>query len=250
MRTKMAAGSFLLAMISISGCSTSKQANMSSAENVLSAEERSNGWELLFDGTSTAGWHTYGQTTIGKAWKAENGTLRLDAASKKDWQTAEGGDIVSEKEYENFDLRLEWNIAPGGNSGIMFYVKEDASLYPYPWHTGPEMQVLDNAAHLDAKIIKHRAGDLYDLMSVSKETVKPAGEWNAVRIVANKGDLDFYMNDAHVLHTTLWTDSWRALVANSKFKDMPGFATFRSGRIALQDHGDNVWFRNIKIKRL
>lgn len=246
----MAAGSFLLAMIFIWGCSTSKQANMSRSENVLSTEENNNGWELLFDGTSTAGWHTYGKSGIGKAWKAEDGTLRLDAASKKDWQTNEGGDIVSEKEYENFDLRLEWKVAPGGNSGIMFFVKEDPALYLYPWHTGPEMQVLDNAAHPDAKIVKHRAGDLYDLMSVSKETVKPAGEWNAVRIVANKGDLDFYLNDAHVLHTTLWTDSWRALVAGSKFKDMPGFAAFRSGRIALQDHGDNVWFRNIKIRRL
>lgn len=247
---KFTAGSFLLAAIFFWGCSTSKQAIMSSAENELSAQERSEGWELLFDGRSTTGWHTYGKSTIGKAWKAEDGTLRLDAASKKDWQTAEGGDIVSEKEYENFDLRLEWKIAPGGNSGIMFFVKEDSAKYPYPWHTGPEMQVLDNAAHPDAKITKHRAGDLYDLISVSKETVKPAGEWNAVRIVANKGDLDFYLNDSHVLHTTLWNDSWRALVAGSKFKEMPAFATFRSGRIALQDHGDNVWYRNIRIKRL
>ena len=218
--------------------------------NTLSAQERSDGWELLFDGRSTTGWHTYGKSSIGKAWKAEDGTLRLDAASKKDWQTNEGGDIVTENEYGNFDLRLEWKIAPGGNSGIMFFVKEDSARYPYPWHTGPEMQVLDNAAHPDAKIIKHRAGDLYDLISVSKETVKPAGEWNQVRIVANNGALDFYLNDAHVLHTTLWDESWQALVASSKFKNMPGFAAFRSGRIALQDHGDNVWYRNIKIQRL
>lgn len=218
--------------------------------NTLSAQERSDGWELLFDGRSTTGWHTYGKSSIGKAWKAEDGTLRLDAASKKDWQTNEGGDIVTENEYGNFDLRLEWKIAPGGNSGIMFFVKEDSARYPYPWHTGPEMQVLDNAAHPDAKIIKHRAGDLYDLISVSKETVKPAGEWNQVRIVANNGALDFYLNDAHVLHTTLWDESWQALVASSKFKNMPGFAAFRSGRIALQDHGDNVWYRNIRIRRL
>ena len=244
----MATGSFLLAII-FWGCSTSKQATMSSEANALNQDERNNGWELLFDGSSTSGWHTYGKSTIGKAWKSESGTLRFDADSKKE-QPGEGGDIVSENEYENFDLRLEWKVAPGGNSGIMFFVKEDATRFPYPWHTGPEMQVLDNAAHPDAKIIKHRAGDLYDLISVSKETVKPAGEWNPVRIVANKGKLDFYLNEAHVLQTTLWTDSWRAMVANSKFRDMPGFAAFKSGRIALQDHGDNVWFRNIKIRKL
>src|SRR5687768_8340712 len=110
MHRRIIAGGFGLAMIFIWGCSTSKQAGMT--ENVLSPGERNNGWELLFDGTSTRGWHTYGKQTIGKAWKAEDGTLRLDASSKKDWQTAEGGDIVSENEYENFDLRLEWKIAP------------------------------------------------------------------------------------------------------------------------------------------
>src|SRR5687768_18118769 len=132
-RTLFAATGLVLA-VSFS-CSTPNQTSMNPSANVLTQEERSNGWELLFDGNSTAGWHTYGRQTIGKAWKAEEGTLRLDAASKKDWQTAEGGDIVSANEYDNFDLRLEWKVAPGGNSGIMFYVHEDSSRYPYPWHT-------------------------------------------------------------------------------------------------------------------
>ncbi|MFN2440722.1 MAG: DUF1080 domain-containing protein, partial [Chitinophagaceae bacterium] len=116
--------------------------------------------------------------------------------------------------------------------------------------TGPEMQVLDNAGHPDAKITKHRAGDLYDLISVSKETVKPAGEWNTAEIIADKGNLRFRLNGEEVVNTTMWDDVWRTMLANSKFKDMPGFGTFKKGKIALQDHGDNVWYRNIKIRRL
>lgn len=242
----------LLAATVLSSCTTSKTTTMadnSTTANVLTNQEKRDGWQLLFDGTTTTGWHTYGKTGIGKAWKAEDGTLRLDAASKKDWQTAEGGDIVTDKEYENFDLRLEWKIAPNGNSGIMFYVKEEPQ-YQYPWQTGPEIQVLDNDGHPDAKIARHRAGDLYDLIAVSKETVKPVGEWNSVRIVSNKGKLDGYLNGEHVLNTTMWDDAWRQMIAGSKFKDMPGFGKFQSGKISLQDHGDNVWFRNIKIKTL
>ena len=242
----------LLAATVLSSCTTSKTTTMadnSTTANVLTDQEKKEGWQLLFDGATTTGWHTYGKTGIGKAWKVEDGTLRLDAASKKDWQTAEGGDIVTDAEYQNFDLRLEWKIAPNGNSGIMFYVKEEPQ-YQYPWQTGPEIQVLDNDGHPDAKIAKHRAGDLYDLIAVSKETVRPVGEWNSVRIVANKGKLDGYLNGEHVLNTTMWDDAWRQLVAGSKFKNMPGFGKFQSGKISLQDHGDNVWFRNIKIKTL
>jgi len=243
----------LLAVTVLGSCSSSSKSttmdNNSNVANVLTEQEKSDGWKLLFDGATTAGWHTYGKTGIGKAWKVEDGALRLDAASKKDWQTAEGGDIVTDAEYENFDLRLEWKIAPKGNSGIMFYVKEEPQ-YQYPWQTGPEIQVLDNDGHPDGKITKHRTGDLYDLISVSKETVKPVGEWNSVRIVANKGKLDGYLNGEHVLNTTMWNDAWRQLVAGSKFKDMPGFGKFQKGKISLQDHGDNVWFRNIKIKEL
>ena len=242
----------LLAATVLSSCTTSKTTTMadnSTTANVLTDKEKKEGWQLLFDGATTTGWHTYGKTGIGKAWKVEDGTLRLDAASKKDWQTAEGGDIVTDAEYQNFDLRLEWKIAPNGNSGIMFYVKEEPQ-YQYPWQTGPEIQVLDNDGHPDAKIARHRAGDLYDLIAVSKETVKPVGEWNSVRIVANNGKLDGYLNGEHVLNTTMWDDAWRQMIAGSKFKDMPGFGKFQSGKISLQDHGDNVWFRNIKIKTL
>jgi hypothetical protein len=233
-------------------CTSSKQSTMNSSTNGTSKDET--GFVSLFDGKTTNGWHTYGKNTIGKAWKAEDGVLHLDAASKKEWQTAEGGDIISNEEFENFDLRLDWKISPKGNSGVIFYIHEDPSKFQYPWNTGPEMQVLDNGSptqlgHDDAKLYTHRAGDLYDLLA-SKDAVKPAGEWNAVEIVANKGKLDFYMNGEHTLSTTMWNDTWRQMIAISKFKGMEGFGTYQKGRIGLQDHGNDVWFRNIRIKKL
>jgi hypothetical protein len=238
---------FLLPLLM--ACSATKTNSMNETANTLTETERAEGWELLFDGASTKGWHTYGKPdSIGRAWQVEDSSIHLNAAAKKDWQTAEGGDIVTANEYDNFHLKLDWKIAKNGNSGIMFYVKEDP-IYPYPWHTGPEMQVLDNAGHPDAKITTHRAGDLYDLMS-SKETVRPAMEWNHVEIISNNNRLQFFLNGEEVLQTSLWDENWRAMIARSKFKDMPAFGTFRSGRISLQDHGDDVWFRNIKIRRL
>lgn len=213
-------------------------------------DDGNGGWISLLDANSTHGWHGYNMPgAIGEAWTVTDGVLHLNAAQKKDWQTVGGGDIVTDDEYENFHLQLEWKISPGGNSGIMFYVQEDTA-YAYPWLTGPEMQILDNEAHADAKIHKHRAGDLYDLIASEPETVKPAGEWNLAEIVSNNGQLDFYLNGTKVVSTTLWDDNWRQMIAGSKFKDMPDFGKFKKGRIALQDHGDDVWFRNIRIKKL
>jgi Domain of Unknown Function (DUF1080) len=208
------------------------------------------GWISLFDGKSTAGWHSYGKTTVGEAWKVADGSLYLDTTQKEGWQIKGGGDIVTNEEFENFDLKLDWKIAPNGNSGVIFYVHEDTAKYQYVWHTGPEMQVLDNNGHPDAKITKHRAGDLYDLISCSKETVKPAGEWNEAEIVSNNGKLDLYLNGTNVVSTNMWDSAWKQLLAGSKFKDMADFGTYKKGRIALQDHGNTVWYRNIKIKKL
>lgn len=207
-------------------------------------------WVSLFDGKTTTGWHNYGKTTIGEAWKVADGVLYLDTAKKEGWQTGGGGDIVTEKEYENFHLKLEWKIAANGNSGIIFFIHEDSTQNKYAWNTGPEMQVLDNNGHPDAKIIKHRAGDLYDLISSSKETVKPAGEWNLAEIVVNNNQLKFFLNGTNIVSTSLWDDNWKKLIAGSKFKDMKEFGTYKKGKIALQDHGDMVWYRNIRIKEL
>lgn len=218
--------------------------------SALSQEEVNDGWVSLFDGKTTKGWHKYGGKPAGKSWKAEEGILHLEASQKDPQQIRDGGDIVTDEEYENFDLKLEWKIDTCGNSGIIFYSHEDTSLYRYMWATGPEMQVLDNRCNPDARINKHRAGDLYDLIASSPEVVKPALQWNAVEIKSLNGNLEFYLNGVKVVSTTMWDDNWRNMIAHSKFREMKGFGTFKKGRIGLQDHGHAVWFRNIKIKRL
>jgi len=208
------------------------------------------GWVSLFDGKTTTGWHSYGKDKAGELWKIADGALYLDTTKKEGFQTSGGGDLVSDAEYGNFDLKLEWKIAPKGNSGIIFYIHEDTAKYKYTWYTGPEMQVVDNDGHPDGKILKHKAGDLYDLISSSKETAKPVGEWNEVEIISKDGKLDLFLNGTNVVSTTMWDDNWKKLVAGSKFKAMPDFSTYKKGKIALQDHGNMVWFRNIKIKEL
>lgn len=217
--------------------------------NTPTENVQNDGWELLFDGVSTKGWHKYKADTIGHAWKVVDNTLFLDASEKADGKIVGGGDIVSDQEYDNFHLMYEWKISTNGNSGVIIYAQENEK-YKYPWETGPEMQVLDNSGHPDAKIQKHRAGDLYDLISSSKEVVKPAMEWNQAEIKCKDGKLELFLNGENIVSTTLWDESWRQLVAGSKFKNMPDFGKFKKGKIGLQDHGDNVWFRNIKIKRL
>mgnify|MGYP002399018666 FL=1 len=217
--------------------------------NKLSAAEQSEGWQLLFDGSSKSNFHIFNEKSDGSAWKVVDGTIYLDTSNMKDGRIVGGSDLITNDEYDNFHLKLDWKITPGGNSGIIFYVKEDKK-YGETYHTGPEMQVLDNEGHKDAKIDKHRAGDLYDLISSSPETVKPAGEWNHVEIISNNGALEFHLNGTKVLGTTLWDENWKKMLAASKFKQWKDFGTFKSGHIALQDHGNGVWYRNIKIRKL
>jgi hypothetical protein len=160
-----------------------------------------------------------------------------------------GGDLVTDKEYSNFHLKLEWKVAPKANSGIIFFVHEDKK-YGQTYLTGPEMQVLDNDGHPDGKITKHRAGDLYDMVKSTSEPVKPVGEWNKAEIISNKGKLTFILNGVKVVNTTVGDDNWKALIAGSKFANWEGFGTYTTGKIALQDHGDEVWYKNISIKEL
>lgn len=216
--------------------------------NSLTAQEKKEGWKLLFDGKTTTGWRNFNSDKINPGWKVADGSLYLDT-TKVNGKVVAAGDIVTVGEYENYELSIDWKIQACGNSGIIFNVQE-GSKYTASYQTGPEMQVLDNACHPDAKIIKHRAGDLYDLISCSTETVKPAGEWNQAKLIANKGHYTFWLNGVKTVEFDMGTPQWNEMVAGSKFKDMPDFGKFTKGRIDLQDHGNMVSFRNIKIKEL
>jgi hypothetical protein len=215
-------------------------------DNTLSKKEQKDGWKLLFDGKTTSGWRNFNSNTIGSAWKIDDGALHLDnsVTTRED-----RGDIMTAGEFENYEFSIDWKIDSCGNSGVIFNVVEDPK-YRAVWHTGPEMQVLDNTCHPDAKIEKHRAGDLYDLIKSSKETVKPAGQWNTAKIVSNKGKYEFWLNGNKADEFTMHDATWDALVAGSKFKNMPDFGKATKGHIALQDHGDKVWYRNIKIREI
>jgi uncharacterized protein YaiE (UPF0345 family) len=167
------------------------------------------GWISLFDGQTTKGWHSYGQTETGPAWKVVDGTLHLDASDKTDWQSRGGGDIVSEESFGDFHLKVEWKISKNGNSGIIFWVQDDRSKYENVWRSGPEMQVLDDDGHPDAKVYKHRAGDLYDLIPgtvaqrqahlLFEQTKNPADDLRR-RAVGQNDRREQVQNDAGLRH--------------------------------------------------
>jgi hypothetical protein len=207
--------------------------------------EYKKGWISLFDGKTTKGWHCYNNPNAGDAWKVEDGALHLIPM-----KGFKGGDLVSDESFENFHLKLDWKISNNGNSGIIFFIQDDTTKYKEIWFTGPEMQILDNDGHSDGKIFKHRAGNLYDLIAGKEDVVKPVGEWNQVEIISNKGKLNLRLNGTTVVSTTLGDENWKNLIAKSKFKDMPDFGKIFSGHIGLQYHGNEVWFKDIMIKKL
>jgi len=215
------------------------------APNTLTNKEKKEGWQLLFDGKTTKGWHNYGKKGISPLWKVEDGALLMSQKGAED--------IATDKEYENFEFQLEWKIAEGGNSGIYYLVKEDPKKYVKGWYTGPEMQILDDDKHPDAprgKDGNRKAGSLYDLIPATNKQLRPVGQWNHVRIIVNKGKVEHWLNGSKVVEYDLNGPEFAELVKGSKFSTLPDFAKFRKGRIVLQDHGDLVWFRNMKIKKL
>lgn len=229
------------------------------ADNTLTEKEKRDGWQLLFDGQSIAGWHNYGKTSIGKSWVIKDNSIHLDAKTNADghWQAPDGGDIVTAEEYGDFELAVDWKVAPCGNSGIIYHIIEDPAKYGYVWMTGPEMQVLDNACHPDSKFPKHRAGDLYDLVECKYLTVKPGGEWNHARLIFKNGKVEHWLNHRKVVELQMFdksgkpTKKWLELIAGSKFPKLSAdFGLSQKGKIALQDHGDPVWYKNIKIRTL
>jgi cytochrome c len=215
------------------------------ALNSLTDTEVKQGWVSLFDGKSTAQWKRFNREGMSPAWKVKDNSIAFDKTLKK----GEDHDIVTVNEYENFEFTLEWKIDKCGNSGIMFNVIDNGK-FSYPWLTGAEMQVLDNVCHPDAAYPKHRAGDLYDMIETKYVTVNPSLEWNSIRIISNKGKVEFWQNGYQVVKFEMHNAEWLNRIKNSKFKDMPDFGLSKKGRIALQDHGDNVWYRNIRIREL
>lgn len=209
--------------------------------NKLTAQEKKDGYKLLFDGKTTLGWHVYLGSNAG-AWRATHGALVLDTAAKGQ------GDLVTDQEYTNFELRLDWKIATGGNSGIIFSVHEDTTLHN-TFLTGMEMQVLDDKLADDNKQPNHLAGSLYDMIAPS-HPAKPAGEWNSVIIRKLNNHLTFWLNGQKVVETQMGSPEWKALIQKSKFYNWPAFAKYPKGHIALQDHGAGVEYRNIRIKQL
>ncbi|KQR70388.1 DUF1080 domain-containing protein [Pedobacter sp. Leaf176] len=216
--------------------------------NTLTKKEVKKGWKLLFDGKTTNGWHTYLRDTVGSKWTVQDGAIVFDPSKPRNG----GGDIVTNEEYENYELNLEWKISKGGNSGIIFDIQEQPK-YRATYLTGPEMQVLDNIDADDNKKENHLAGCLYDMSgdaTVSKP--KPVGEWNQVRLIQNKGHLTFYLNGIKTFDGQIGSEAWNKLVENSKFKDraFANFAKVAKGKIALQEHPGSSQWRNIKIKTL
>jgi hypothetical protein len=206
--------------------------------SVVTPEERAAGWRALLDGKTTAGWRGYKKPEMPSGWQVVDGALT---------RVGEGGDIITNDQFGNFELALEWKVAPGGNSGIFYRVTEDGRA---TYETGPEMQVLDDARHVDGRSRLTSAGSLYGIYAAPAGVVKPAGEWNAVRIVVNGNHVEHWLNGVKVVDYELGSPDWEKLVAGSKFKEWPGYGRAKRGHIALQDHGDWVAYRNIKIKAL
>lgn len=210
----------------------------------LSRAQRKQGWTLLFNGKDLQGWHIYLKPQAKPGWTVVDGAIQTDVNNG-----GVRGDLVTDGEYQNYELMLQWKITKGGNSGIIFNVEEDPK-YPATYITGPEMQVLDNVDASDNKKASHLAGSLYDLIPADPKAVHPAGQWNTVRIRVDKGHLTFWMNGSKVVDTQMWNKKWKDMVAHSKFSHWPEFATYKKGHIALQYHGGEVLYRNIRIREL
>ena len=201
-------------------------------------------WKTLFDGKSTDGWRGYGRDSFpSDVWKVEDGELKTIVGAKKPV------DIITRDTYRDFELELEWKIKPGGNSGIIYRVAE-LPLPSETWQTGPEMQVLDDEKHKDGLDPKTSAGALYGLVAPTNKTLNPPGQWNKVRLVVDGTHVQHWLNGKKVVDADLASPEIKALIAASKFKAYPRFAQEREGHVALQFHGDEVAYRNVRIRRL
>lgn len=209
-----------------------------SAQNQLTAEERAADWRLLFDGSTTNGWRGYMKESMPDGWQAVDGTLA---------RVGEGGDIITTESFRNFELAFEFRVEKGGNSGVFYRAVEGpASIY----FGAPEFQVLDDAAHADGGSPLTSTGANYALHPAPRGVARPAGEWNEGRIVVNGNHVEHWLNGQKIVEYELGSADWAALVAKSKFNEWPEYGKAAEGHIGLQDHGDPVWFRSIKVREL
>jgi len=208
-------------------------------DNFLSAEEKSQGWHLLFNGEDMSQWRNFKKPTIGKQWQVIDGEIRLTSAG--------GGDLLTKQTYQNFELMLEWKISEAGNSGIFILADE---LGEYIYSHAIEVQILDNERHSDNKVASHLSGSIYDMIASPATSHKSAGQWNQLYIVFNKMHLKVWQNEILAIDVKVRDAEWNKALQQSKFSSWPGFARSDVGHIGLQDHSDPVAFKNIKIKTL
>lgn len=227
---------------------------LTAQDNQLSAKEKKEGWKLLFDGKTTSGWRgAFLDSFPAKGWKVEGGQLIVESSTGR--ESTNGGDIVTKDTYSNFELTVDFKITEGANSGIKYFVDPAQQAPANPKSAiGLEFQVLDDARHPDAKLGKNgnrTVGSLYDLIPArTDKKVKAIGQWNTARIVSNGSHVEHWLNGMKMLEYERGSDAFKALVADSKFKDIAGFGLVSSGRILLQDHGNTVFYKNIKLKVL
>lgn len=215
-------------------------------QNSLTKKEIKEGWQLLFDGKTLDGWKGFNSDKVFSCWSVKDGEL----ICLGEGGSVTAGDIVTISEFENFELSIDWNISNAGNSGIFYHVME-GSQYHAAYETGPEYQLIDDAGWPGGLEDWQQTAADYGMYSASKDKkMKPAGEWNTSRIIYNKGHVEYWLNGKKVVEFAAYSDEWKEKLAQSKWKDYPGYAISKRGHIGLQNHGSGVKFRNIKIKVL
>lgn len=242
--TALVAGLFAACASDEQSESTEVEATTESVMNTLTKAELDEGWILMFDGESVDGWRGYNRDYFPEGWVIEDGALRVIAGAR-------GGDIIFDQKFQDFHLKLEWKASEGANSGI-FYLSQELDGRPI-WHSAPEMQILDNENHPDANqgIDENRqAGSLYDLLPAVPQNFRGHGEWNKAEVIVRNGSVTHRQNGETVVEFELGTPEWDAMVAASKFEPIEVFGIYQPGFIGLQDHNDDVWFRNLRILSL